>query len=185
MRTFLALDLPDEIRSVLADQISHLKTANIKGIKWVEKENLHITFQFIGETQRHDLNNISDIMEDVFCKIPAVSFSSATLEVIPRRDPRLIWISVQAADQKISNASKRCKKKLKELGYKIENKPLKFHITLGRIKKRLPDFFIQEILTAELKIGNFEVEKASLYQSFLRPEGPIYEEIINYYFKKE
>ncbi len=185
MRTFLALDLPDPIRSELSKVISHLKSANNDGINWVASENLHITFQFIGETHRHDLNEISDIIENVFGKIHPITFSNATLKIIPQRDPRIIWISLQSPEKKLITASKKIKKTLSEMGYKLDKKPLKYHITLGRIKKRLPEFFIKEILTTELKIGDFDVEKASLYQSFLKSEGPIYEEIINYYFTKE
>jgi len=185
MRTFLALDLPDPIRAELSKVISHLKSVNNNGIKWVVSENLHITFQFIGETHQHDLNEISDIIENIFEEILPITFSNAILEIIPQRDPRIIWISLQSHEAKLITAFKRFKKKLSEMGYKLDKKPLKYHITLGRIKKRLPEFFIKEILTTELKIRNFKVTKASLYQSFLKPEGPIYEEIINYYFTKE
>ena len=185
MRTFLALDLPDQIRAELSNVISLLQSGNISGIKWVAPENLHITFQFIGETHRHDLNEISDVIENVFAEISHISFSSAKIEIVPQRDPKIIWISLQSSETKLITASKRFKKRLSGMGYKLDNKPLKYHITLGRIKKRLPDFFIKQILTTELKIENFDVEKASLYQSFLKSEGPVYEEIINYYFTKE
>jgi RNA 2',3'-cyclic 3'-phosphodiesterase len=185
MRTFLALELPDPIRAELCKVISHLKSGNNSGIKWVASENLHITFQFIGETHRHDLNEISDIMENIFTEISPTTFSNAAIEIVPQRDPKIIWISLQSFETKLITASKQLKKRLSEMGYRLDKKHLKFHITLGRIKKRLPEFFIKQILTTELNIGNFEVEKASLYQSFLKPEGPVYEDIINYYFTKE
>jgi 2'-5' RNA ligase len=64
----------------------------------------------------------------------------------------------------------------------LDNKPLNFHITLGRIKKRLPDFLIREILTTELKLVDFEISEAALYRSILKPEGPIYDKIAKYVF---
>ena len=185
MRTFLALDLPDSIRADFSEVISYLKSANINGIKWVAPENLHITFQFIGETHRHDLNEISDVAEELFNKITPITFSSAKIEIVPLKEPRIIWISLQSQETKLVTASKKIKKRLFEMGYKFDKKPLKFHITLGRIKKRLPEFFIQQILTTELKTREFVVSKATLYESFLKPQGPVYEEIFNYYFYKK
>ena len=66
MRTFLALDLPESVRRDISDQIDHLRSSNVSGIKWVTSENLHITFQFIGDTQRHDIPEIGNFLEKVF-----------------------------------------------------------------------------------------------------------------------
>ena len=68
------------------------------------------------------------------------------------------------------------------MGYKIDSKPLEFHITLGRIKKRLPENAIKEILTTELKIKWFVVYNILLYKSLLKPTGPQYIELLNYRF---
>jgi len=182
MRTFLALDLPENVRRNISQLIEHLRNSNVSGIKWVTPENLHITFQFIGDTQRHDIPDIDNFLQNIFLDFDVIHFYNLKLEIIPPRNPRIIWISLQTEHKEIFKVSRYFKKKLSELGYNLDSKPLKFHITMGRIKKRLPDFFIQEILTTELKIDDFGVSDAALYESFLRPQGPIYERILKYHF---
>ncbi|MCF7792897.1 MAG: RNA 2',3'-cyclic phosphodiesterase [Candidatus Cloacimonetes bacterium] len=182
MRTFLALDLPDPIRQIISSLSSELQSLNVSGINWVESENLHITFQFIGDTHQHHILEITDFLEDIFSQMQSIHFSEPKLQIIPQRDPRIIWLSLQTNHKKIFQASRKIKEKLLEMGYKLDKKPLKFHITLGRIKKRLPKFFIQKILTTELKTIGFDISEAALYQSFLRPEGPVYDKIVKYEF---
>ena len=185
MRTFLALDLPESVRRNISDQIDHLRSSNVSGIKWVTSENLHITFQFIGDTQRHDIPEIGNFLEKVFQDFSEIHFFKPKLEIIHPRNPRIIWISLQTENKDIIKSSKQFKNKLRELGYELDKKPIRFHITLGRIKKRLPDFFIRQILTPELKMSDFEVSEATLYESFLRPQGPTYERVLIYNFLKE
>jgi 2'-5' RNA ligase len=182
MRTFLALDLPDPIKQIISKLSSELQSENVSGIKWVEPENLHITFQFIGDTQQQHISEITNFLADIFSQMQSIHFSEPKVQIIPQRNPKIIWISLQTNHKKIFQASRRIKEKLLEMGYKLDSKSLKFHITLGRIKKRLPDFFIQKILTTELKIIGFDVSEAALYQSFLRPEGPVYDKIVKYEF---
>lgn len=182
MRTFLALELPEDIRRSISGLIENLQNTNVSGINWVTPENLHITFQFIGETQRHDIPEIGDFLEKEFLAFDKIGFSNPKLEIIPPRDPRIIWISLQTEHTDIFKAARQFKNKLLEMNYEPDKKPLRFHITLGRIKKRLPDFFIQEILTTELKIKDFKVSEATLYESFLRPQGPVYEKVLKYHF---
>lgn len=177
MRTFLALNLPDNIRDSVADVILILSKSHQTGINWVIKENLHITFQFIGDTQRHHIKDITDECSNIFSDVAPILFDKPKLEIIPANQPRIVWISLQTEDKKIFSASRRLKDFLSSLQYDLDRKPLRFHITLGRVKKRLPDFFIQKILTTELNIFDFVVSKATLYESFLRPQGPIYESI--------
>ena len=68
------------------------------------------------------------------------------------------------------------------MGYKIDSRRFRFHTTLGRIKKRLPEKTIEQILTTELNIKDFEVSKVILYQSLLRPLGSRYIEIMKFNF---
>lgn len=177
MRTFLALELPKTVKKEIAAIIGNFLNSVPNGIKWVREENLHITFQFIGDTRKEDIPEIIDFLSNVFSQLSPIDFFEPKLEIIPGRNPRIIWISIKTDYKEIYKVSKQFKLKLKEMSYQSDSKPLKFHVTLGRIKKRLPEFFIQQILTTELKIGRMEISEAVLYQSFLRPEGPVYEKI--------
>ena len=47
MRLFVAVDLSDEVRDRMENVLKTFK--DFKGVKAVEKENLHITLMFLGE----------------------------------------------------------------------------------------------------------------------------------------
>ena len=48
MRTFVAIDLPEDIRSRIRILMDSLRPA-VDGLHWSRPEGLHITLKFIGE----------------------------------------------------------------------------------------------------------------------------------------
>ncbi len=184
-RTFLALELPTNLKREFTNIIRELQSSFPKGVKWVSEENLHITLQFIGETQQNDISDLSEYFEQVFAEVPTLKFSHPQIQVIPGRNPRLIWIEMTTENNDIFKAAKKIKNKLHHKNYVTDKKPLRFHATLGRIKKRLPDFFISQILSKKISAMDFEVSEATFYESILRPEGPVYRSIEKYNLKGE
>jgi len=185
MRTFLALELPVEIKNQISDIKEEFRAFHPQGIKWVEDDNIHITLQFIGETKTQDMAEISDFLKKEFSQISKIKFFSPLMQIVPGRNPRIIWLHLETENKEIYRFSKNIKSYLQKLGYSLDKKPLRFHITLGRIKKRLPDLFIQSVLTKEIPFSEIEVSEACFYQSILRPQGPMYNGITNYIFSKE
>lgn len=182
MRTFVALDLPDDVREEVSDLIDIFRSYCPKAVNWIPKENLHITFQFIGEIKPEDLNEIAEVMSRCFADFSPQMFSKPELEILPGRSPKIIWLGLEAHDRLIEKMVKRFRSQIRKMGYKIDSRRLRFHITLGRIKKRLPEKTIKQILTTELKIKYIEVSKVTLYKSLLQPQGSKYFELLNFEF---
>lgn len=186
MRAFLALNLSSKLRSYLALLQRELKQYNVKNIKWVSEDNLHITIQFIEDL---DTNHLKEITEYLFEEIQKINdfieFTKIRLNFNSDNKPKIIWIQMNTENKQILRLHKNFQRKLVTMGYPIDKKKLLFHITLGRIKKRLPDFFIRKILTTELNIKQIEVSEAALYSSILRPEGPLYDTEAKFIFSKE
>ncbi len=185
MRAFLALNIPHKVRSQLVELQGSLKQYNVKDIKWVQPENFHITLQFLENLKEHDLQEIIDYLEEEFENIDQVECVNFKVNFNKLRTPRIIWIEFDINKKSVRKLQKRFFKKLITMGYPLEKKRIKYHITLGRIKKRLPDFFINKILTTELIMEKMEVSEAALYRSILRPEGPLYDTVAEFIFSKE
>ena len=183
MRTFLALELSNSYQSKLTDLISELKIFDNNNIKWVVPENLHITLQFIGETKESDLPDILDFLQKLFKDKSKLHFISKNLYLAPGRDPKVIWIEMQNNDTWIISSHKKIKGFLSEKGYRFNKKPLRFHITLGRIKKKIDSNSIYKFLNKKIELPEILIENISLIKSTLRPQGPIYETITNYELK--
>jgi 2'-5' RNA ligase len=178
MRTFLALELPENIKDELADLKDELQKYSKDKVKWIPRENLHITLQFIGKTYPEDIKEIAAYTAQHFQKIGSVEMESPRLQIIPSRNPRIIWVSLLTENKQIFKVSKRIKRKLEQLGYELDKKPLKLHVTLGRVKKRLPENFINFVLTRDIKFSKFKVPEMVLYRSYLKPTGPVYEKLV-------
>ncbi len=163
MRQFIAIPLPGQLKDELGEVIRPLR--GIKGLKPVRKENLHLTLLFLGDTGS----------EEKYSELRKLSFSPFTLstagiKLFPERKPRLIWLELEESG------------KLNDLYNKIAGvfetkEKLKAHITLSRIKWLLPQDY--RVVSEETGLVNpfktdFTVTCFNLYNSELRPEGPVY-----------
>lgn len=183
MRTFIALDLDNSFREKLVKLIGELSFCGEKNIKWIESENLHITLLFLGETDINDLKQITEYCDDQFRQSPQILFRNAELRLIPGKNPRLIWIEMETECNWIHRSHKNIKNYLIENSYKFDKKPLKFHITLGRIKKSIPPGTINFFLNKKIDIPETTIKHATFYKSILKSQGPVYDPIAKFYFK--
>lgn len=181
-RTFIALELPREFKNELTELIGYFSNLSDFKLKWVEPQNLHITMQFIGDTREEDIPEISQLIATAFHDYPGLELLNPRLELIPGKMPRLLWVRFDTEDKQIRKIGRFLEDQIRQMGYQLDNKQFKFHSTIGRIKKRLPEILIREILTAELKIKRIRVSRVTFYQSILKPDGPLYNSLGEYDF---
>ncbi|MBF0541248.1 MAG: RNA 2',3'-cyclic phosphodiesterase, partial [Nitrospirae bacterium] len=67
IRSFIAVNLTDDLKSKIANDISNLKTT-LKNIKWIRPENLHITLKFLGNISAETIPQIEKALEDIVLK---------------------------------------------------------------------------------------------------------------------
>ncbi len=58
IRTFLAIDLPEEIKNEI-DKIQKRLKPKVEGVRWTRPEGIHLTLKFFGYLQGEDFANIS------------------------------------------------------------------------------------------------------------------------------
>ena len=180
MRTFIAIELPQEIQNCLSRLQSQLDTAGAS-IKWVEKQNIHLTLKFLGEVEEEKLEKIFLLVDSAAQQNPSFGIKISYLGAFPReQSPRIIWAGLETGDEETKIIAKELEEKLLKLGIPKEERAFSSHITIGRarsgknLKKlsekltTLKDCFKQENL-------NFTAGSITLYKSTLTPKGPIYE----------
>ena len=86
MRTFLALELPKDIKTEVFRNIEQYREIAPTAVKWVPEENLHITLQFIGDTKKEDLAEITEFLGYSFGKISRINLMQPELEIVPGRN---------------------------------------------------------------------------------------------------
>jgi len=180
-RIFIAVRI--EPGEELLKMISVFKLAlKDESIKWTETSNIHITIVFLGDTEDKRIKEIDTILSGICGGFGSYDLNLRGAGIFRSlRDPRIIWAGIDSS-QELSELNKRITAALRETGAKFEDRVFNPHLTLGRIK-RLKD-------TQELSglIGNYKdkeiqrlrVSEIILYESVLRPEGPVYKPLGRY-----
>jgi len=173
MRVFIAIDLPDDIKNKIYEEIK-----NIKGVrgKFVERENLHITLKFLGELQ-------PNIVEKIKKELDNIRFNKFEIEIygFGNFNNRVLWFGVKKGYDKVVELKNEIDNMLKKFNF-IPDTDFHPHITILRIKEIISreDYYHTLEKLKNVEIGRFLVGSFSLKQSILRREGPLYLDIKRY-----
>lgn len=169
IRSFISIEIDENTKKQLAE-ISK-KFHFIKGIKWVEPNNYHITLNFLGEIQKNLVCKISEILDDVSQRYPTFDIELTDFGFFPnQRRPKVFWIGIKNSEI-IINIKKDLDELLKKNNIVFDEKPFKPHLTLGRFKEEINTIVIPENIKFNI---TFEVKSIHLMQSILLKQGPIY-----------
>ncbi len=179
MRTFIAINLPEEVKNYLSslqEDISSKPNLNIKASKAKE---FHITLKFLGEVNETQLENIRHNLKKI--EIDAFEMKLVNLGCFPNdNDVRVIWAGI-ISDAGISEIM-ALHKKIDDATSKIKSDN-KFHphVTLFRVKSVDDKDVLKDTLSKiNIKEIAFTVDSFYLYKSTLTPGGPVYEVVEEY-----
>ncbi len=180
MRTFIAIELPKEIKDALARLQEKLKSTGAD-VKWVEPDNIHLTLKFLGEIDEQKLDKIALILENIAKDKSSFHICISSIGAFPRNSsPRVIWVGIDKGDKETKEIAKQLEEKIQKIGIPKEDRSFSSHITIGRTRSALNlQKLVQELKTLENDLGikgmEFDATKITLFKSTLTPKGPIYE----------
>jgi 2'-5' RNA ligase len=168
MRTFIAIDLPEEIKERVYAASAELHS----GVTTVAQNNLHITLQFLGEKSKAQLIDIENTIKAVNSTPFLVSVYGVSYFGKPAR---VIFANV-ADDSRIAYLYSQISVRLAAIGIEsIDSRKFVPHITMARVKHPacgLEDFISRHAAT---KFGSFEVSCIAVKKSTPSSHGPVYE----------
>lgn len=178
MRTFIALEISEEIREVLAQIESHLKYAGAD-VKWVTPGNIHLTLKFLGEVDEGRIEKIKAILDKIGKQTKPFEITIKDIGAFPKIDlPRVIWVGLDKGAAESAELAKRIEDELSKLGFDKEDRPFTAHLTIGRVRSPKNKLALKErmqSLSFELKARSSKiVSSVTLFQSALTPSGSIY-----------
>ncbi|MEM0101419.1 MAG: RNA 2',3'-cyclic phosphodiesterase, partial [Candidatus Methanomethyliaceae archaeon] len=104
VRSFIAIELDEDVKNKIMEFENRLKECKSE-MKFVEKENLHITIKFLGEINMKLLENIYEEIEKI--KEEKFTISVKGVGVFPNeRFMRVIWVGVEEGKDKILKIQK-------------------------------------------------------------------------------
>ena len=168
MRLFVALDLPDAVRPLLAAWRPY-----VPGARWVPAERLHLTLRFLGETTSDRMNAITDQIQNL--KAGAILVETGDLLRLPSaRRPRALTVRV-AETPALGALAARLGAALARAGAPPADHDLLPHVTLARFRHPDPAAIRKALRGLEPPHARGLATSISLVESRQTPEGPVYE----------
>ena len=174
LRLFVAVDLPEEIRSRLTGLQS-----GVFGARWVSSENLHVTLRFIGNVDE----GVGHDVVDALARVAAPGFE-VSLETVGSfgegKRPRILWAGVRRSEPLV-HLFRKVDRAIVDAGLGPEDRKFRPHVTLARLKDVKREQVSQWIAANNLfSAGPMLVDRFVLYRSHLAQQGAIYEPVAEY-----
>ncbi|MEA1993253.1 MAG: RNA 2',3'-cyclic phosphodiesterase [Euryarchaeota archaeon] len=175
MRSFVAVDLDESLRSKILDLQSRIGGKHMR-IKFVEPENLHFTLKFLGDVEKRKIDEIyKTLKRDVKGQAP-FEISLKGLGAFPSFSySKVLWVGTENKNNPMTVIANKLNNDLTSLGFK-KGKKFMPHLTIARIKgAKNKEKFLQILdgLKNET-IGRMTVDTVVIKKSDLTPQGPIY-----------
>lgn len=186
IRLFVGIDFESKTKDALASLCY-----GIPDMRWVSRQNLHLTLQFIGEV---DIYSYDQIIERLRSSMSNQNFDPIKLDIkgvgyfAHARNQFTIWAAVEP-NRQLLTLHKNIERTLSELmtdlkpssihDFKSELRQKKFkpHITLGRSDGPCRPEWIAEYLSTHASFVGPKVKfsEVTLFSSKLKPTGAVYQ----------
>ena len=183
IRSFIAIELPDELKLELIQLEARLKSGKQPWVKWVNPYSIHLTLKFLGNIAVDRTGEITRAIEDAVQGISPFHLEVKELGVFPNlRRVQVAWVGISGELDKLSQLQKRIETNLTPLGFAPESRAFTPHLTLARLRDQASlderQRFGQLIANAKFEAAyTIEVDAISLMRSQLTREGAIYSRI--------
>ena len=183
IRSFIAIELPDEVRSALAELQTELQRNKPPQVKWVGPHGIHLTLKFLGNIAAAKISDVTGAIEQASRGFSPLSLEVKGLGVFPNfQRVRVVWVGVGGDVDRLKQLQQRIDSNLVPLGFARESRPFTPHLTLARVREKATpteqQHLGQLIAGARFETAHrFTAESINLMQSQLTTEGAIYRQI--------
>lgn len=177
MRAFIGVPIdPHVIENIIRFQSELGK--DLSDIRWVPRENLHLTLKFLGSIDEKKLEPLNQSLRACLADTPRFPVRTRGIGVFPDdiRRPRVLWVGLEATALEPVAAS--IEDAVHRLGFPREGRKFTPHLTIGRWRQTR--FNVAADLRKTLakreneEFGTFWVNEVIVFESTLRPTGAVY-----------
>ena len=183
VRSFIAIELPNELKVGLNQLEAQLKSGKQPGVKWVNPYSIHLTLKFLGSIAVDKISQITRSMSEAVQGISPFHLEVKELGAFPNlRRVQVVWVGISGEVDRLGQLQQRIESNLACLGFAPESRPFTPHLTLARLRNQASLDERQRL--GELIAGTrfevaytIKVDTISLIRSQLTREGAIYSRI--------
>ena len=168
MRLFIAVNFDEKTLNNIYKEVNSLKDQSLKG-KFVHKEHIHLTIEFLGEVQDEKVKEIQKMIFNTHFDPFEIVISG--LGVFHNKHGDIYWLGVKE-NEDLSKLYNDIHYRLEQMDLKVQDRDYTPHITLGRnvvLRDKLEKIDFTDF--------SYMVEQISLFKSF-NDENRLIHEII-------
>ena len=135
IRAFVAIPIEEFIGNEIAKLIGKFRQPG-DSIRWVAKENLHLTLAFLGEIDAIMVPKITEAIEGAIAEIPAFDMHVEGLGAFPNLNrPSILWVGITDGAEQVAEICEAVQAAIEPFGFPREHRKYVPHLTIGRIGK--------------------------------------------------
>ncbi len=179
MRLFVAIELPERLRTAVVDLGSRLRSTLPKA-RWVKGANLHLTLVFLGEIDEPKLPRLASGLQSALAGRAPFQMQLQGSGCFPERGrARVAWLGFETCPEVVSLQGAIARALRASVGYEPERRPYRPHLTVARCSPPWPTVAARrwsQALEGELD-EPFRVDSIALVRSRLSSAGAIYSNV--------
>ncbi|HUA35713.1 MAG TPA: RNA 2',3'-cyclic phosphodiesterase [Candidatus Binataceae bacterium] len=187
VRAFIAVRMSARVEDEIAGAISELARAS-EGVKWVRRENLHVTLKFLGAAVNpRKLEPLAEALHDVAASTTEFDTLARGAGGFPNLDrPRVVWVGLHGVEPgTLAALASRVEGAAADCGFERERKRWTGHLTIGRVRDDRHVGGLRAAATAmrDREFGISKIESLTLYRSHLGDQVSRYEPLATFLLK--
>ena len=171
-RTFIAIELPPDVRSRVTQHIARLRREqpNVRA-SWCRENNLHLTLKFLGNVPVAEIPKVSEAVERATKSVSSFPLTFSDCGTFPPHGrPSVLWIGTQASSLQVLHTA--IEKELAEEGFARESRPFHPHLTVARLRQAEGAHNLAELhKNLGFPASAFDVSDVVVFRSELLREG--------------
>jgi 2'-5' RNA ligase len=126
-RLFTGLEIPADVMNELS-----LLRGGLRGARWIEPENYHITLRFIGDIDDATARDVEEVLAEVRCR--SFDLRIDGLSSFGGRKPRSL-IALIAGSAALTDLQAEHERLMRRVGLEPEARKFTPHVTLARLRE--------------------------------------------------
>lgn len=173
MRTFVAIPLSRETSTRLAEARRRLRLNDVQ-VRWVDPAQFHLTLRFLGSIPPADVDRVIDATREGVRGFGPFTIGFSGFGAFPGWSrPRVLWARIAENDVAVRQLALSVEKAIVRAGFPGADRPFSPHVTLGRLADPLRRLEPPDEIDEGTPVRE-RVERVVVFESRLRPAGPIY-----------
>ncbi len=136
-RIFIAAPLSDRAAAEVAALVERVRNAGApdggRDVRWVRLDGLHLTLRFLGPTLEHKIGGVLAAVRAAGAEGQPFEIAIGGAGTFPNdARPRALWLGLRSGGPDLAGLASGVDRALAEVGWPMDSKPFRAHLTLAR-----------------------------------------------------